>query len=426
MQADPLDVFVGDPLCKSIDFMYTHQISGGAPVYRERGEPELLSRGDPFVVFLSTTYLENLDPRRMHDEHPEFGDAYLLDRLHGPIAEAVREGRCKVLIDYSGEAAVPDGSIFGPFHSGLSERGFDSRSFGLITSNHAFKGGYTAWAREAGVSPIHVFAYNHFIYHFSGTINIAQAEERDRRGELLVQARRERIERRFVCLNNMPRLHRFYVVLRLLAKGLRDDCFLSCLHRPGDEHIQGTWDVVEAFDVERVITREAFDKLMMEIPLLADVGKEQPRAKLSGLLGGFDMYAASALSIVTESEFSAGEVVRVTEKVLKPLANMQPMIAISSPESLQLLRDEGFQTFEPFIHEEYDEITGHSERMQAISSEIDRLASLREDELRDTLQMLLPRLRHNYGLLWNKARLDYASLAIHREIRAFVQTPWSA
>lgn len=414
------DVFVGDPLCTSVDFRYTCRISGGAAAYSETTDPALLSRRAPFAVFLSTVFLENLDPRRRHDDYTVFGDTYLLDRLTGRLAQAVRDGRCKVIIDYSGEAAVADPLIFTAFHDALAARGFDPDNFGLVTSNWAFRAAYEAWAHQAGRSPLRVFSYNHFVYHFAGTISIAHKEDREKRRLLLQDMRRAGLSRRFVCLNNMPRTHRFFIVLYLIATGLQSETYLSCLHGPHADYLEATWAEMVDFDRERRIDRRQYDELVGSIPLLADVGVDHPRAKLAGLLGGLEIYGGSAASIVTESEFSRGEVLRFTEKLLKPMANFQPMIALSSPGSLQLLREEGFQTFEPYICEDYDEIIEPSARMQAVCREVDRLARLSADEVRIMLDELSPRLEHNYALVWDKARHG-ADLAIHDEIRAFVQ-----
>lgn len=410
-------VYVGNPLCRSVDFMYTRHISGGMSLYPEVNSLSELPPNGNFLIFLSTVFFENLDPDRRHDDYPQLGDDYVLDRIDQDLVAQIHSGRCKVIIDYSGEAAPCDGAILRRFHQELDKRGFAPGNFGMITSNRAFKAQYDAWAAAEGLEPIAIFSYDHFVFHFTGTINIAQAGERDARRAMLVERRRTSPARKFVCLNNMPRVHRFYILSWLAEQGRLDEGYASCLHGLTPAHADGVWEDIKAYGD---VSRAAFDSVLARIPLVADADTSESRGNLAGLVGGADIYADSSFSITTESEFSNGDVRRITEKVLKPLANLQPTVLLSSPGSLAIMRENGFRTFSPWVDEAYDDILDPVARMRAVTAELGRLLAMSADDLWRANQAMDEILLHNYDLLWSKAHGDYRQLPIHDQIRQFV------
>jgi len=63
--------------------------------------------------------------------------------------------------------------------------------------------------------------------------------------------------------------------------------------------------------------------------------------------------------------------------------------------SMKLLRYMGFKTFSPWINESYDEIKDLIPRIDAITKEIDRLASMSQQEWNDTLAKINDISQHN-------------------------------
>ena len=82
----------------------------------------------------------------------------------------------------------------------------------------------------------------------------------------------------------------------------------------------------------------------------------------------------------------------ITEKTVKNLYIGKPFIVLCGHGVLETIRSFGFKTFSPWIDETYDTITNHSQRLQAILKEIDRLSTVDVNKLH---QNLLPILEHN-------------------------------
>jgi len=90
-------------------------------------------------------------------------------------------------------------------------------------------------------------------------------------------------------------------------------------------------------------------------------------------------YCESGIEVVLETLFD-DERIYLTEKVLRPIACGKPFILVSTPGSLKFLKKYGFRTFEGLIDESYDNIKDPSQRLQAIISEMQRIAKLPQDE----------------------------------------------
>lgn len=84
-----------------------------------------------------------------------------------------------------------------------------------------------------------------------------------------------------------------------------------------------------------------------------------------------------------------------TEKTWRCLAAGKPFLLLSGSGSIRLLRDLGFQTYHPWIDESYDHVTDLIGRIEAIQTEIDRLASLNDAQWQHTVIALYEIARRN-------------------------------
>ena len=111
-------------------------------------------------------------------------------------------------------------------------------------------------------------------------------------------------------------------------------------------------------------------------------------------------YQETFLSIVSETIYG-GRLNFFSEKICKPLINLHPFILMSTPYSLKYLKKFGFQTFHPFINEEYDKQENDLQRMQMIFDELDKFKNKSDKELKDWWKQILPILEHNQKTLIN-------------------------
>jgi len=106
------------------------------------------------------------------------------------------------------------------------------------------------------------------------------------------------------------------------------------------------------------------------------------------------------LEIVIETDIYNPE--WITEKTVRSLALGKPFILFSGTGALAYLQNLEFKTFSPWINEQYDQIVNPFERFNAIQQEIDRLAAMSNDELKNIADCLQSTVEHNQHILRSK------------------------
>ena len=84
-----------------------------------------------------------------------------------------------------------------------------------------------------------------------------------------------------------------------------------------------------------------------------------------------------------------------SEKTLKPAMMMRPFVILAPPNTLNMLRRLGFQTFSSFWDESYDEEPDHGKRFEMAMNIVDSIVAKSFDELREMLEEMRDVLEHN-------------------------------
>jgi hypothetical protein len=130
-----------------------------------------------------------------------------------------------------------------------------------------------------------------------------------------------------------------------------------------------------------------------------------------------DWYSETYINLVTETFF--GRNVFLSEKIFKPLSNLQPFIVLGDYKTLAELKRLGFKSFEPFIDESYDLEIDPKVRMSKIEKEIEKLKNKSIEEIHEWYysikDILLHNQKHMYSFesyecfeeIFEKIKLDY-------------------
>jgi hypothetical protein len=98
----------------------------------------------------------------------------------------------------------------------------------------------------------------------------------------------------------------------------------------------------------------------------------------------------------------------ITEKTNKPIACARPFIAFSTPYFLEDVRQLGFETFSPYINEDYDKEHNNHKRLNMIVDEIERIVNLPVDEYSNLVKECQSiAVRNQQKLLSKKDNLVY-------------------
>jgi hypothetical protein len=91
----------------------------------------------------------------------------------------------------------------------------------------------------------------------------------------------------------------------------------------------------------------------------------------------------TVFSVILETVFDNR--IHLTEKTCRALACGHPFLLANGPGSLRYLKGYGFKTFDPWINESYDEQMDNGKRLTMIVNEINRIANLQENDLKELI-----------------------------------------
>jgi hypothetical protein len=132
-----------------------------------------------------------------------------------------------------------------------------------------------------------------------------------------------------------------------------------------------------------------------------------------------EWYNNSYFHIVTETYF--GPNVFLSEKIFKPIANLQPFLVLGDYLTLFELKKLGFKTFEPFIDESYDTERDSYKRMELLEKEIIKLKNMSIDEIHNwyysIIDILIFNKKHLYSFenyecfesIFEQIKIDYTT-----------------
>lgn len=109
-----------------------------------------------------------------------------------------------------------------------------------------------------------------------------------------------------------------------------------------------------------------------------------------------ELYDKTFCAVVNESIF-AQPVSTVSEKPLNAIQNYKPFVFVGPPNSLKILKQMGFKTFEDFWDESYDQETNHEKRLIKILKLLDTIGNMSINQCRKMYEEMLPILEHNYN-----------------------------
>ena len=173
-------------------------------------------------------------------------------------------------------------------------------------------------------------------------------------------------DRLLLCLNATPRHHRILALAGLDYHGVLEDSLYSF---PGCHYVKPSDDpkALLQYLANTPALRHLLDACTRRVespPIRIDDFSETGNELV------FKMdpthYLRTYFSLVTETEFSEGNVERVTEKTAKALAVGHPTIVMGNAKSLHFMSELGFQEWSAVLDPAYDSIGGNIPRFSAL------------------------------------------------------------
>lgn len=220
---------------------------------------------------------------------------------------------------------------------------------------------------------------------------------------------------KFLCNNKtMEKEHRASMAYFAIKHNLLDSGKFSFIQKINKDTLKSKISKIIDNPIQKYI-----EKIESILPYELDTHHLSPNEKTNfGATNNMkDWYSDTYINLVTETFF--GNNVFLSEKIFKPLSNLQPFIVLGDYKTLAELKRLGFKTFEPFIDESYDLEINPKERIKKIEIEIEKLKNKSIEEIHNWYysikDILLYNQKHLYSFeqyecfeeIFEKIKLDY-------------------
>jgi hypothetical protein len=312
----------------------------------------------------------------------------------------IQNNRGVILIDYSMEPFISL-DYHKLLHTCLKESGISPKSIYIAVNSFNAKQLYENWfsAEDRMYNIINTpFCLEHSSYYYSQSLD---------RNENKVITLNKFLSTKDVVRDNYflmkikaPKEHRLKTLILLT-----DDSLINL----GDWSFSGEQNFSKTEGYKNAI-RNLNLKNRAQVEELLDRGQHNLKSEENCLFNDINAWTdedyaphlSSYFDICFESFFYIeSEAISLTEKIFKPIINFQPFIYVATKGSLQVLRDLGFKTFEPFIDESYDQELDNDKRLFMAYEQIKRLCLMSKQEIHEWYWGMQDILIHNHQHLLN-------------------------
>jgi UDPglucose 6-dehydrogenase len=215
-------------------------------------------------------------------------------------------------------------------------------------------------------------------------------------------------EKKFLCMNRIPHLHRICLLGLMASRELINEGFYSyydSTHTFNDHIIKYAVSYTPVF--KDAIIKSLLDiRDSLPLRLTLDEHGSNPTS-----LNETDaaLFQNSYFSVIPETycfddtNLNDLNSIFFSEKTFNAISMKHPFILLGRPGSLEALRKFGYKTFHPYIDETYDTIESHEDRLVAIVNEIERLTKLTDTEWTEWQNNIRTIVEHNHAVLRSRS-----------------------
>ena len=228
----------------------------------------------------------------------------------------------------------------------------------------------------------------------------------------LVAPQDRKLKKKYITFNRLTsnkRVYRSLFISELVKRNILDQGHVSYSDVCPDNGEHYTKNLLESVDAD-LITQAVAKATIANIdsaplPLRIDFKDQKLIPNNSFALSAITETQESFVYVVTETCYWEHKH-HLTEKIFKPIVSKMPFILVGPAHNLEYLRGYGFQTFDYWWDESYDEIEDPIRRMQAVGEVLEKICKLSEKDLEFTLQEMQSVLDYNYNLFYSQNFID--------------------
>ena len=326
----------------------------------------------------------------------KFDDISILDSISPKVMKDIQNGKCKLLVNYGYEglgahhrdslSCIP---LLERIHLILEKYNIPQESFIYMDSNHAYEN--MELDTKINIIQYEYCAIDQWRFTKQNPLMMYHGNTKSSKNmKRWLDSKNKIRKKHYLSFNRLPKNHRVNLIVSLDKHNLLDKGYVSFANKITD------WDWKE------MVSEEEKTSLEKKMPLVID-NPDLSLCKHSYDVFDVRYFLDSYFQIVTGNNFTDWDDQLIfSEKIWKPITNLQPFIYLDDVGALKKLQEYGFKTFEPFIDESYDKVYDIEKRFSMIENEIIKLCSKSIEEIHDWYWSIEDIIKHNYYHFYEK------------------------
>jgi hypothetical protein len=336
-----------------------------------------------------------------------FEDESLFDSISDKVIGDIQSGKCKLLVNYGYEGlgshhrdSILDEPLLERIHFILKKYKIPQESFIYMDSNNTYAD--IELDTKINIIQYEYCALDQWRFTKQNPKMMYHGNTKSSKNMKRWSNSKDKIRKKhYLSFNRLPKDHRVKLVVSLDKHNLLDKGYVSFANKITD------------WDWKKMVTKEEQLSLEKEMPLVID-NPDLSLCKHSYDVFDVRYFLDSYFQIVTGNNFTDWtDQLIFSEKIWKPITNLQPFIYLDDVGALKKLHEYGFKTFEPFIDESYDRVYNTEERFSMIEGEIIKLCNKPIEEIHEWYWSIEDVIKHNYYHFYEKFIPDMKSKMIN-------------
>jgi hypothetical protein len=227
----------------------------------------------------------------------------------------------------------------------------------------------------------------------------------------LVDPAQRKLDRKYITFNRLTsdrRVYRSLLISELIEQDLLHQGHVSYndICPEGSTYQENLARAVSNGYISTELAQRAINNISSaQLPLRIDYQDQAVIPNHSFVLSAVAETQRSFCYLVTETCYWERKD-HLTEKIFKPIVSRMPFVLAGPAHNLKYLRSYGFQTFDRWWDESYDDIEDPVARLTAIGQVMKTICGYSLSQLEHMLAEMAPVLEHNLELFYSREFLD--------------------
>ena len=322
-----------------------------------------------------------------------------IELIPSKILNLIREGKGYLLFDNTLEGNRIDKDWFiNPFYKKITSLNLPHDKIIFVTNNLLAEKIHNDFSKKDKIKLVSFMWNVHDVNRLIQTKNLPSKVNIDR--EIEYKSKRKNKIKHFLKINRTNRPERNLFMLFMNYHNLLEKSLISFPYLPDETYPNG---------FEKYLIDENLEDLRKKVPFNIDKTDEDNQGPAGHGKGFFDAdlpfqpihYKNSFISVIMAAFPFEDNACHLHSSTFNPMYCGHPIIQYGPYQSLKVMRDYGFKTFDNWWDESYDKEPDHWKRLQMVMDLVLKLSDYDEKDLLHMYEDMKETLQHNIDIIEN-------------------------